>query len=81
MATMSVILYLVVSLFVSGYALPVDPRVDRRGGRIPDLPNHFPNMDRAGKLGRPPMPDTPGLDQEEYNRYWAQMAKEHPGSY
>ena len=25
------------------------------------------------------MPDTPGLDQDEYNRYWQEMVKENPG--
>ena len=73
-------------LVVLGHTLPVDPRADRRDGRPPDskkFPSKYPNvgdiLDDAGKLRRPPMPDTPGLDPEEYNRYWKEMAKDNPG--
>ena len=67
----------VVSLAVLGCALPMDPRVGRERGRdAPDTWNH-PNVDE-GQYRHPRMPDTPGLDLEEYERYWQEMAKDNP---
>ena len=70
---------LVVFLAGSASALPVDPRLDRQagGGYLP--PDRPVYMDEAGKVRRPRFPDTPGLDQDEYNRYWQEMVKENPG--
>ena len=70
-AAMTVALVVVCFLAVLGHALPVD----RRGGS--DMPNH-PNMN-PDQMRRPRMPDTPGLDLEEYNRYWKEVAKDNPG--
>lgn len=39
--------------------------------------NH-PNVDE-GQNRHPRMPDTPGLDIEEYRRYWHEAAKDNPG--
>ena len=61
---------LVVCLAAWASALPVDPR-----NKASD------HLDEAEKLRRARMPDTPGLDQEEYNRYWEEMVKENPGRY
>jgi hypothetical protein len=66
---------LVVFLAGSASALPVDPRLDRRAGGGPDKPVY---LDEAGRVRRPRFPDTPGLDQDEYNRYWQEMVKENP---
>lgn len=72
----------VVFLAVLGHALPMDPRLDRppRPGddlHVPDI-NH-PDVNQE-HLRRPRMPDTPGLDPEEYYRYWQEMAKDNPGT-
>ncbi|CAI8042527.1 Nucleobindin-1 [Geodia barretti] len=69
---------LVVFLAGSASALPVDPRLDRQagGGYLP--PDRPVYADEAGKVRRPRFPDTPGLDQDEYNRYWQEMVKENP---
>ena len=77
-ATMTVAgVVLVVFLAVSASALPVDPQ--RRAGDL-NVPGQQPvYVDEAGKLRRPRFPDTPGLDQDEYNRYWQEMVKENPG--
>jgi hypothetical protein len=67
----------VLSLAVLGHALPMNPRVGRERERdAPDVRDH-PNVDE-GQYRRPRMPDTPGLDLEEYNRYWQEMAKDNP---
>lgn len=71
---------LVVFLAVSASALPVDPRAGGPHG-VPDghLPRPGGGPEAGGKLRRPRIPDTPGLDQDEYNRYWQEMVKENPG--
>ena len=69
----SVILFVPLFLAALGSALPVDPRAERRGG-------NFPNVDdlRQGKVRRHDLPDTPGLELDEYHRYWKEMAKDNP---
>ena len=73
MAASAVILFVPLFLAALGSALPVDPRAERRGG-------NFPNVDdlRQGKVRRHDLPDTPGLELDEYHRYWKEMAKDNP---
>ena len=55
-------------------ALPVDPRRGPADLRLDKVAQVDDRMRRA------PMPDTPGLDPDEYNRYWGEMARNNPGT-
>ena len=55
-------------------ALPVDPRRGPADLRLDKMAQVDDRMRRA------PMPDTPGLDPDEYNRYWGEMARNDPGT-
>lgn len=74
---MIVALSVVCFLAALSHALPMDPRLGRPPqGEAPDMNRPDINQEH---LRRPRMPDTPGLDPEEYNRYWEEMAKANPG--
>ena len=75
---MTAALSVVCLLAVLGHALPLDPRAGRQGGRVPDMPN-LPDMNTDQSRRPRRIPDTPGLDPEEYNRYWEEMARDNPG--
>lgn len=55
-------------LAIAGFALPLDPG---RGKKSDD--RKFPEVPR--------LPDIPGLDAEEYKRYWEEVVKNNPGEY
>ena len=72
-------------LVMVGYCLPLDPRAGRpdprMGGRgewdkekmrrdMEELRNKFPGG----------MPQVPGLDREEYRRYWEEIAQNNPST-
>lgn len=69
-----VFLFVALSLAVLGGALPVDPRREKKTPNIPNVDDL-----RQGNAPRHRMPDTPGLDVDEYQRYWKEMAKDNPG--
>ncbi len=68
-------------LVMAGLCLPVNPTRTKREG----------DSDQAGKRERPKFPDIPddirkirelrdlpGLDKEEYKRYWDEAVKDNP---
>lgn len=74
-------------LVMAGFALPLDPRVnpsktepeankerarERRRPNIPDLPGVPEDLRRLRELR-----DLPGLDREEYRRYWDEIVKDN----
>ena len=73
---MNVAFTIVVLLTALGHALPMDPR--RKP--VPDVPNvQAPQAQGVPHVPPPRIPDTPGLNSEEYNRYWREMARADPG--
>ena len=65
---------------IVGYCLPLDPRAKMAGGEwdkdqlrrdMEQLRNKFPG---GG------MPQVPGLDKEEYRRYWEEVARNNPSA-
>lgn len=76
---MIVAVFVVCFLAALGHALPMDPRLGRppvAGEKVPDMNRPDVNQEQLRRLR---MPDTPGLDPEEYYRYWEEMAKANPG--
>ena len=74
---MAVFLTAVCLSLTLGYALPVDPRKQVPGGE--DGKNVPLPANVHGNPNRPRIPEVPGLDKEEYNRYWREMVLANPG--
>lgn len=79
MATLQFALALLVAILgVTVHTLPLDPR-----NKGPPDPRErpVPVVDANGQpiLRKPRIPDTPGLNQDEYERYWGEMIKDDPG--
>ena len=55
-------------------ALPVDPRKPGGGEAVPVPGNVYGDPARFRRTG-----EVPGLDKDEYNRYWQEMARANPG--
>ena len=89
---MQLAFFLLCLLVMAGYCLPLDPRkvnpskTERAAtDRDKDTKRMRPNFNLPGfedkRRKMPNLPDMPGLDKEEYKRYWEEVVKDNPSKF